>query len=360
MANCNPVIPVMDWTEDAELHKRYVEWREEVELELGSSLSGKSNSVKSNYVLRWAGKPARDYLKSLPESEFKYEGPSAELILQALEQKTKPKSYEIAAFTKLRCLKQGDMPLSELCNYPNDKYRHTIVSRIQSLRAYQKCIDAKDLSLQDCMNICQAMDAVRMQVLECRPEYVKPMQSAQTAVPAHRLQNSSGQPSNSNRNKNKTAHNCYYCGAQNWTREHSKICKAKNHTCGRCNKKGHLESMCRSAGTPLHMIEAQDYTSLQLVQSQDTPQDYNQSLETAQYSTPYFMSKGELPQTTCNSLKTVQVSRLGTNKQSEHIWLAWVTQSQNSKKHQPDIEIDTEAGCNVMPLYKVQELFGQK
>ena len=147
----------MDWTKDAELHKRYVEWREEVELELGSSLSGKSNSVKSNYVLRWAGKPARDYLKSLPESEFKYEGASAELILQALEQKTKPKSNESAAFTKLCSLKQGDMPLSEficearrlaeLCNYPNDKdrlIRDTIVSGIQSLRAYQKCIDAKD------------------------------------------------------------------------------------------------------------------------------------------------------------------------------------------------------------------------
>ena len=63
MANCNPVIPVMDWTEDAKLHKRLVKWREGVELELGSSLSGKSNTVKSNYVLRWAGKPARDYLK---------------------------------------------------------------------------------------------------------------------------------------------------------------------------------------------------------------------------------------------------------------------------------------------------------
>ena len=35
-------------------------------------------------------------------------------------------------------------------------------------------------------------------------------------------------------------------------------------------------------------------------------------------------------------------------------------QSQNSKKHQLDIEIDTGAGCNVMPLYKVQELFGQE
>ena len=181
----------MDWTEDAELHKRYVKWREEVELELGSSLSGKSNTVKSNYILRWAGKPASDYLKSLPESDFKYEGASAEAILQALEEKTKPKFNEIAAFTKLRSLKQGDMPLSEfihkarrlpeLCNYPNDQdrlIRDTIVSRIQSLRAYQKCIDSKDLSLQDCINICQVEDAIRMQVLECRPESVKSIQSA--------------------------------------------------------------------------------------------------------------------------------------------------------------------------------------
>ena len=191
-----------------------MEWREEIELELGSSLSGKSNSVKSNYVLRWAGKPARDYLKSLPESEFKYEGASAESIPQAFKQKTKPKSNEIAAFTKLRSLKQEYMPLSEfiheakrlaeLCNYPNDKdrlIRDTIVSGIQSLRAYQKCINAKDLSLQDCINICQAEDAIRMQVLECRPESVKSVQSTQTAVPVHRPQNGSRQPSNSNRNK---------------------------------------------------------------------------------------------------------------------------------------------------------------
>ena len=84
MANCNPVVPVLDWTEDAELHKRYIEWKEEVELELGSSLSNRSNSVKSNYVLRWAGKLAREYLKSLPKSEFKCKGASAEAILTAL------------------------------------------------------------------------------------------------------------------------------------------------------------------------------------------------------------------------------------------------------------------------------------
>ena len=59
-------------------------------------------------------------------------------------------------------------------------------------------------------------------------------------------------------------------------------------------------------------------------------------------------------------LRTVQVSRLGANEQSEHIRLAWLAQSQNSKKHQVDMEIDAGAGCNVLPLYKMQELFGQE
>ena len=146
--------------------------------------------MKSNYVLRWAGKPARDYLKSLPESEFKYKGASAEAILAALEENTKPKSNKIATFTKLRSLKQGNMPLSEsiqearrlaeLCNYPNDQdrlIRDTIVSGVYSLRTYQKCINTKDLSLQDCINICQAEDTIRMQVQECRPESVNSIQS---------------------------------------------------------------------------------------------------------------------------------------------------------------------------------------
>ena len=56
----------------------------------------------------------------------------------------------------------------------------------------------------------------------------------------------------------------------------------------------------------------------------------------------------------CTSLQT------GASEQREHIQPAWIAQSQNSKKVQLDIEIDTGAGCNVMPLKKVQELFGQE
>ena len=105
------------------------------------------------------------------------------------------------------------------------------------------------------------------------------------------------------------------------------------------------------------MLEAQDCNPQQ---SAETAQDYNHSPEAAQYSTLYFISRDELPQAKCNSLKTVQVSRIRANEKSEHIQPAWIAQSQNSKVHQMDIEIDTGAGCNVMLLYKVNELFGQE
>ena len=254
-------------------------------------------------------------LRFYQSQSFRYEGASAEAILTALEEKTKPKSNEIAVFTKLCSLKQGDMPLSEfsrearrlaeLCNYPNDQdrlIRDTVVSRIHSLRAYQKCIDTKDLSLQDCINICQVEDTIRMQVQECRPESVNLIQSTQATIPVNRLPTQL--QTVFNRHKNKSTWNCYYCGAPNWTREHSKVCKAKNSICGRCGKKGHLDSLCRSSGTPLHMLEAQDYSH---PQSQEPLQEYNQSPETAQYSTPYFMSREELPQAKCNSLKTTSL-----------------------------------------------------
>ena len=148
-----------------------------------------------------------------------------------------------------------------------------------------------------------------MQVQECRPESVNSIQSAQTMIPVHRLHHGFRQSSNNHRNKNKSTCNCYYCGAPNWTREHSKVCKARNSMCGKCGKKGHYDSQCRSFETSIHMIEAQD---CQHTQSPETAQDFMQSAGTPQYSTLYFMSKEELPQMKYNSLKTVQVSRLGS------------------------------------------------
>ena len=80
-------------------------------------------------------------------------------------------------------------------------------------------------------------------------------------------------------------------------------------------RRGTLIHYAEAVGHP-YTLEAQEYSH---PQSQESLQDYYQSPETAQYSTPYFISREELPQAKCNSLNTVQVSRLGANEQSEHI-----------------------------------------
>ena len=90
--------PKMDWTEDAGLHQRFKDWREEVELIDTVLAHIKNADTKMKFVSLWAGKEARTYLSTVEED---HKG-SLRTILDTLEDWTKPKSDEIAAFTHLR------------------------------------------------------------------------------------------------------------------------------------------------------------------------------------------------------------------------------------------------------------------
>ena len=49
--------PKMDWTEDADLHKWFKDWREETELLLNTVLSHiRNQETKIKFVSLWAGK----------------------------------------------------------------------------------------------------------------------------------------------------------------------------------------------------------------------------------------------------------------------------------------------------------------
>ena len=101
--------PKMDWTEDAGLHQRFKDWREEVELLMDMVLSHiRSADTKMKFVTLWAGKEARTHLNTLEQDNRDSLG----TILDSLEEWTRPKSDEIAAFTHLRTLNQGNKTLS--------------------------------------------------------------------------------------------------------------------------------------------------------------------------------------------------------------------------------------------------------
>ena len=58
----------MDWTEDADLHKWFKDWREETELLLETVLSHIRNQ-ETKFVSLWAGKEARTYLSMVDQDK---------------------------------------------------------------------------------------------------------------------------------------------------------------------------------------------------------------------------------------------------------------------------------------------------
>ena len=170
--------PKMDWTEDAGLHQQFKDWREEGELLIDTGLSHiKDADTKLKFVILWAGKEARTYLSTV-EEDCK---DSIRTILNTLEDWTRPKSDEIAAFTHLRTLNHGNKTLStyiqevrrvvDLCNFAcvedckDGLIRNSIVAGLSSTKAYQQCISkGSSLTLNEYIRICQTEDATHRQV----------------------------------------------------------------------------------------------------------------------------------------------------------------------------------------------------
>ena len=98
----------------------------------------RNQETKLKYVSLWVGKEARTYLSTVSEDNKD----SLRTMLDTLEEWTRPKSDEIAAFTHLRVLNQGNKTLStyiqevrrvvDLCNFTgvglqgqaNQKFHH--------------------------------------------------------------------------------------------------------------------------------------------------------------------------------------------------------------------------------------------
>ena len=138
----------------------------EAELLLDTVLSNIRNwETKLKFVSLWAGKEASNMVDEDKKDSLK-------TMLDILKDWTRPKCDEIAAFTQLRTLNQGNKTLStyiqevkrvvDLCNFTcvgdcKDRLiRNSIMAGFNSTKAYQQCISkGSSLTLSECMKICQ-------------------------------------------------------------------------------------------------------------------------------------------------------------------------------------------------------------
>ena len=153
------------------------------------------------YVTLWAGKEACTYLSTVEEHQKN----SLESLFETLDDWTKPKADEIAAFTQLWALNQGNKTLSDFilevrrlvelcnlaCNGDKEKFiRNCIIAGITSTNVYQQCISkGSSLTLSECIKICQTEDATCRQVQTLRQEIQSQLELQDCTAPVHKVKN---------------------------------------------------------------------------------------------------------------------------------------------------------------------------
>ena len=300
----------MDWTEDAGLHQQFKDWREEVELLLNTVLLYIRNAnTKMKIISLWAGKEARTYISTV-DRDCK---DSLKAIMDTLEDWTRPKSDEIAAFTQLRALNQGNKTLYayiqevrrmvDLCNFvcvgdcKDRLIRNSIVAGLSSTKACQQCISkGSSLTLNECIKICQTEDATCRQVQALRPESADCTDSTsihkiaqypqQQARPNFRGRGGYRGPLRGSRYNHRgglweepnpgktsdTVQRLHVNTVAHGPTNQEKKCKASHQECYYCGKLRHFSKVCR------HNPDYQnhDKTAIKHIDIEEHPADYTQ------------------------------------------------------------------------------------
>ena len=109
--------------------------------------------------------------------------------------------------------------------------------------------------------------------------------------------------------------------------------------------------MCRQSSDNQYSVK----TEVKHIDMEEQSLDYTQS----EYTTPYYLTNVQA-KVSVKCLQTTANVHYMHNKDTEHIRPLLVAQSQGSQVFQTDCEVDTGAGCNILPTHKAQQLFDQE
>jgi hypothetical protein len=125
---------------------------------------------------------------------------------------------------------------------------------------------------------------------------------------------------------------CPWCGHEKHPKEQ---CPARDAMCMKCRKKGHYARVCMAGKSP--------YRQVKDLNTESTPYDLPST------------SFGTLVATKMGSIRSAQVKSL---KAMRPIWISG--EDQKEQLHELQCEIDTGAGCDVMPWQIYKDVFGRK
>ena len=98
-----------------------------------------------------------------------------------------------------------------------------------------------------------------------------------------------------------------------------------------------------------------DRTEVKHIDTKEQSPDNAQS----EYMTPYYLANDQV-KASVKYLKTTAKVHHMHNRDTEHTRPLWIVQSRGFQVSQTDCEVDTGAGCNILPTHRAQQLFGQE
>ena len=357
--------PQMDWKDDGNLSERFKKWRQEAEtkMRLFEVMECKPR-VYTEAIFQWAGAHGQTILtREIPsirstatdatEEMHQAEREKFQNHLAILERYAQPRGDHIVAFGKLRSLQEGDqmhvtnfiselektIPKLTLCEGCSDKvFNFALATGISDARAYRKCLDLKadetkaiyietvlkDRATNDFVKQKFGDHSADVHALHSRKQYGKKFDKGKSSHPS-----SSG-----------SGKQCLSCGTyKHFKKEDCNVYK-KGIVCNKCHKKGHLAKMCMSGSAAKPSTSSVKEMQAQPTQFQPPPPYDTQGLPGVQF---------------CN-LKSTEVKAI----HSLALRPIWLKTEPNGKLHELQCEVDSGAGCDVMPWPVYTALYGNK
>ena len=308
------------------------------------------------YVIVCAGEQGENVIQ---QAKLLEETEDDTKILGALDEFVSPSTHFVEDSFNYFYLKQGEMSVSHY-QAAAEQLIERMIPQYNALKT-MKHTDVKQLLLRnlllvglrhkDVLKQCQTMKsdactAEHLLNLARQAEYrdTTATKTVTSNAHAHTLQdNSESSLHQINQRRQKTnqlngslnSRRCRWCGGSRLCRRSE--CPARDSYCNKCQIMGHFKKVCRQDNArrinkrqPVHKLEDDD--------DEEDEEEEDEVTSVYSFNTLY-------------NLKAME---------SEHIRPLWISTTATSQVHKVNVEVDTGADCNVIPVYLFSKIFGSK
>lgn len=275
--------PTLNIINQDSLYQRFTDWEKKINRCLKTLLNKEEGEAQAEYILMWAGDAVAAYIEKKLTDKPDGTAYTPKWVLDQLRALCQPQSTTLSAVRDFISIKQGTLTIDQYhskilelvsecgwkdckeCNMKPNLIRDVMALGLTEKKVFRKCVDKGDkLTLEKVISEARTEEKGRAQAAQVYGSGSATVHK-QTTKPYNNFGKGKGKPQvakNGSTQPNSASggtsapnkkNMCYGCGETPW---HSKdICSAKDKVCYKCQKTGHLASICITSKKKVKKIE---------------------------------------------------------------------------------------------------------